>query len=298
MKRIFISLLALALVLIMGLSAAAPALAAENAPVAENLEITTYRGVSVGGLLSAYDADGGELSFEISTNPVKGEIELGSNGEFIYTPREGKRGRDYFGYKAKDSEGNVSQEATVIIKILKQKKDVSYADMQGSAYEYSAVALSECGIFTGEQIGGVYCFNPDREVSRGEFLSMCMLASGENVLSGVISTGFADDSEIPVWQKGYISTALICGVAAGETGEDGKVFSADSAISHAEAAKMLDAAMNLTPVSYIPIDEAIETELAQACINLSAHGIYNSADSRALTRAEAAKMLADSLSLG
>lgn len=39
---------------------------------------------------------------------------------FVYTPSEGKRGRDYFGYKAVDASGNLSQEATVILHIKKR----------------------------------------------------------------------------------------------------------------------------------------------------------------------------------
>ena len=88
-----------------------------SAPAAENLELRTYRNVSVGGRLKAFDPDGDVVSYSITTDPVK----LEENGCFVYTPRENKRGRDYFGYKAVDSEGNLSQEATVIIRIEKQK---------------------------------------------------------------------------------------------------------------------------------------------------------------------------------
>ena len=92
-----------------------------SAPAAENLELRTYRNVSVGGRLKAFDPDGDVVSYSITTDPVKGSIELEENGCFVYTPGENKRGRDYFGYKAMDSEGNLSQEATVIIRIEKQK---------------------------------------------------------------------------------------------------------------------------------------------------------------------------------
>ena len=39
------------------------AFAADGAPVAENLELSTYRGVSVGGRLAATDPEGGALRF-------------------------------------------------------------------------------------------------------------------------------------------------------------------------------------------------------------------------------------------
>ncbi len=114
---------ACALLLLCALSAFAPQAGAEGgAPVAENLELRTYRNVSVGGKLAAIDEEDDVVSYTITTEPVKGSIELEENGCFVYTPKENKRGRDYFGYKAVDSEGNLSQEATVIIRIEKQKK--------------------------------------------------------------------------------------------------------------------------------------------------------------------------------
>ena len=118
----------------------------------------------------------GIILHKISPNG-KGGIKNEKTKDFTYS--RGAASADYFGYKAVDAEGNVSQEATVIIRIEKQKKDVCYEDMNGRAEEYAAVALSENNIFTAEMIGGEYCFGPDKTVSRGEFLSMCMLTAGE-----------------------------------------------------------------------------------------------------------------------
>ena len=70
-----------------------PALAQGSAPVAENLEITTYRGVSVDGELAAVDPDGDVLTFLITTPPTKGTVEVDETGKFVYTPagQTGKR---------------------------------------------------------------------------------------------------------------------------------------------------------------------------------------------------------------
>ena len=88
---------------------------AGTAPVAENLELTTFRNTSIGGTLSANAPDGSPLTFRITTEPVKGTVTLTDSGTFVYTPADGKRGRDYFGFRAADSSGNESQEATVLI---------------------------------------------------------------------------------------------------------------------------------------------------------------------------------------
>ena len=53
------------IVSVSGRTAAAPASGNNNAPVAENQQIETYRGVSVGGQLTAHDPDGDTLTFEI-----------------------------------------------------------------------------------------------------------------------------------------------------------------------------------------------------------------------------------------
>lgn len=300
MKRVLISIMSMTLAIFMFAGLSEHVYAEGTAPVAENLELKTYRNVSVGGNLSAYDPDGDTVSFEITTEPVKGSIALEEDGSFVYTPRENKRGRDYFGYKAVDSQGNYSQEATVIIKIEKQKKDVFYADMQGSPQEYAAVALSENGLFTGEQIGESYCFYPDKTVSRGEFLSMCMILSDEPVFTGVMSTGYTDDGDIPGWMKGYVVTAAMCGIESGYKSEAGSYFDSSAPISKAEASQMLDKALNITPVSYISLNSELDTELAQACANLSACGLIKNSSlitDEVLSRSEAAQMLCSALEL-
>ncbi|MFR3290871.1 MAG: Ig-like domain-containing protein [Lachnospiraceae bacterium] len=101
--------LLLAAVALTALVPVLPARAEGNAPVAQNLELTTYRNVSVGGRLTAVDPDGDTLTFQITTEPTKGEIELTDDGRFVYTPDTNRRGRDYFGFKAVDAEGNSSQ---------------------------------------------------------------------------------------------------------------------------------------------------------------------------------------------
>ena len=91
----------------------------QSVPTAENAEIVTKINTGVTGRLSASDDDGGELFFYVTTEPVKGRLTLESGGEYRYCPDSGRRGRDYFGYRVKDADGNVSQEATVIIRLEK-----------------------------------------------------------------------------------------------------------------------------------------------------------------------------------
>jgi len=270
-----------------------PALGAGEAPVAENLDLRTFCNVSVGGELSAFDPDGEVRSYTITTSPVKGDIVLQSDGSFIYTPRENRRGRDYFGYKATDTQGNSSQEATVIIRIDKQKKAVRYADMRGRTDEYAALAISELDLFTGAQIGGVYCFEPEHSVSRGEFLSMCMRLAEKPVYAAVFRTGYADDAQIPLWLKAYASSASELGLYSGQETDVGTVFAAAEPISAAQAAELLNRALGLSDVRDVPASDVLDDQLAQACANLRACGILSGSEptEAPLNRTQAAEML-------
>lgn len=87
-------------------------------PAAESGEIYTLVNTPVFGTLHA-DGDGKEITFYVTTEPVKGELNLDGDGYYSYIPKTDRKGRDYFGYRVKDADGNVSQEATVIIRIDK-----------------------------------------------------------------------------------------------------------------------------------------------------------------------------------
>ena len=293
------NVIALSLMLVLTLSVInVGAIGTGAAPIAENLEIMTYRNVSVGGQLKATDPDGDTLTFEITTPPVKGEIALRDNGSFVYTPKEGKRGRDYFGYKAFDEAGNISSEATVIIKIEKQKTKIAYSDMEGNGAHCAAIALAENNIFIGESIGGQYVFNPDAPVTRGDFLTMCMKLTDSDLLSGVLTTGFADDSSIPAYLKPYVSTALLTGVISGYSdGVNTAVFNGENYISYPEAAVMLNKALGLTDVSAEIYGDTIPVWAAQACANLSACRISDYSDVPQLTRADCANLLYNAMKL-
>lgn len=272
------------------------ALARNTAPIAENFEFTTYKNVSLGSSLAALDADGDTLTYKVCTEPSKGTVTILENGSFVYTPNEGKTGRDYFGYKAVDAEGNESQEATVIIKIEKQKTEVTYSDMEGSADYYAAIALAENGIYVGEQLGDTWVFSPEEIVTRVEFLTMAMIACDVDTLSGVITTGFIDDADIPIWQKCYVATALMDGTVSGYVTETGAEFNPNVGISYLEASVILDNIMELTEVSY-GYSEDIPTWASSACMNTTACGIGDniSYDTECLTRSEVANMLVSAI---
>ncbi len=293
------SLIALTLILVLSLSVAGIGAAeAGEAPIAENLEISTYRNVSVGGWLKATAPKGGTLKFEITTPPSKGELLLSDDGSFVYTPAENKKGRDYFGFKAVDEAGFRSSEGTVIIRIEKQKTSIAYSDMEGKGAHFAAVSLAERDIFVGERVGGLYLFSPDTPVTRSEFLTICMKLAEADILSGVLTTGFADDGEIPNYLKPYVSTALLSGMISGyANGHSAAVFNGENLISYPEAAVMLNKALSLTDVSTATYINTAPVWAEQSVSNLSACRIADYMDETQLTRADCAVLISRAMKL-
>jgi len=276
-----------------------------SAPIAENLKYKTYRGVAVTGKFKAVDPDGDTLTYQITSMPKKGTVEAISADEFVYTPAEGKKGEDKFTYVAVDAQGGLSEEATVEIDIKKQKTKVTYSDMNGSDAHFAALALAENGIFVGQQLGSEYFFCPDETMTRGEFLAMCLAVAGVDTLSGISKTGFADDSDIPMWVKPYVSAGLMNGVIGGYKTENGQiVFNPNAEITFTEAAVLIDRALGLTDVSAVsamfPDEESSVPAWAQsAAANLTACNILpdglDAYVNTTVTRADAAKILMSSM---
>ncbi len=177
-------------------------------------EWETFQNTSVGGTLPESGQE--TLYYTVTAEPVKGSVAVSEDGSFLYTPRAGKLGRDSFWYRTVDGEGNLSEESAVYLRILPQNGGVSYEDMRGNPAAYAAAKLSEKGLFTGEQLLGRYCFCPEKPVTRGEFLSICMELSGLPVFDAVQHTGWGDDCVIPAWQKSYVLSARVQGLVTEE----------------------------------------------------------------------------------
>lgn len=282
--------------------------AQNNAPVAEDLSLSTYKNIAANGTFSAVDPEGDKITFQLTDKPARGEVTYEENSaSFVYTPYENKTGKDSFTYVAVDAVGNVSEPATVKVVIQKPATKVTYSDMEGQGAHAAAIRLAEANIFVGECMGGTYFFRPDEAVTRSEFLAAAMNAAGVTDLSTVGQTGFADDAQIPVWAKGYAATALKSGVIEGMKDENGRVVFAPSAdMTVAEAAVLLNRVLEISDVNTSAAGEgtgAAPVWAAQSVVNLETCGILT-ADSagalrldRAVTRADMARMLSAAMDL-
>lgn len=273
-----------------------PAWVGNSAPVAEELTLSTYKNVEVGGTFAGVDPEGDLLTFRLVSKPARGTVTQAQDGSaaFVYTPYENKSGKDVFTYVAVDSVGNTSAPATVTIKIEKQKSKVTYSDMSGVEGHKEALSLAEHGLLIGEQLNGQYFFRPQETMSRAQFTALSMQVAGVEALEGVTTTGFADDEAMAVWAKPYVSAALRAGVVNGSYDSEGRVvFLPDAPITTAEAAVILNKAIKVTDVAVDVETMTYPAWCAQAVANLSGcNAIPASATlSEPLTRAQAAIML-------
>ena len=217
----------------------------DKAPVAEDLAAETYKNLSTTGRLKVSDPEGQSMTYTITRQPKRGNVTISEDGGFTYTPKKNKVGVDSFTFTATDPAGKVSREATVTITILKPSDAVQYTDTIGQECRFAAEWMRHTGIFAGENLAGNPCFSPDRAVTRGEFTSMLVKALDLKPEDPALLTGYQDD--IPTWLQPYLAAAIRSGLTAGLP--DQEVFGADEAITGAEAAVMLQNALDLT-VSY------------------------------------------------
>lgn len=272
---------------------------ANDAPVAENLSLNTYKNVEIQSAFAGVDPEGDLLTFQLISKPARGAVTQESEGSanFTYTPYENKTGKDAFTYVAVDAVGNTSAPATVSIKIEKQKTAVAYSDMTGVEGHLEAVRLAEAGLLIGEQMGSQYFFHPEQPLSRAQFTALAMAAADISALPEATLTGFADDEAMAVWAKPYVSSALRSGIVQGSYDEAGQViFQADAPITAAEAAVLLDRAIQVTDVADV-FASTVPAWCSQAVSNLNSCGaIPASAELNSpLTRAQAAVMLSRAL---
>lgn len=255
----------------------------DKAPVALDSTLETYKNLPNEGKLSVSDPEGQALQYTVTRQPKRGTVTLRADGTFLYTPKKNKVGTDSFTYTAVDPAGKVSREATVTVQILKPADGQRYADTG----KFTAEWLRNTGIFAGEKLGDDLCFQPEKAVSRGEFMTMLVKVLELPVDGNATYTGFTD--EAPDWLKPYLAAALRAGIT--ENWPDGEVFAQQEAVTGMEAALLVQNGLDLTVSAMTGKDEDsdLPTWAAAAMQAMAENGIVLETDT--LTRAEAADLL-------
>lgn len=214
----------------------------DKAPIAQDSAMETYKNLPNTDKLKVSDPEGQSLTYSILRQPKRGTVSLSADGSYTYIPKKNKVGTDSFTYTATDPAGKVSREATVTIQILKPSEAAQYTDTIGSDCRFAAEWLKNTGLFTGEEIDGNPCFQPQKAVSRGEFLTMLIKTLEIPTDKDATYTGFTDDA--PVWLKPYLAAALRSGIT--ENWPHQETFGACEPITGAEAALLMQNAMDLS----------------------------------------------------
>ena len=229
-------------------------------PVAEDSTLETYKNLPNTGNLKVSDPENQPLTFTVTRQPRRGTVTIAGDGSFTYMPKKNKVGIDSFVYTAADPAGKVSREATVTVTILKPSDATQYTDTAGKDCLFAAEWMKQTGIFTGETVGDTPCFSPERQVTRGEFVTMLVKALDIPVEEDVTQTGYTD--EIPLWLQPYLAAAVRSGLTEGL--ENPQVFDADSPMTAAEADVLLRNALNREESCIAP-EELPLTRAQAAC---------------------------------
>ena len=270
-----------------------------------SLNLQTYRGIKATGVLSAYDPEGDELTYEITKYPENGYITLTDKnlGTYVYTPSDSYTGKDSFEYVARDKYGNYSASAKVSLDVSSPSTSAVYSDLEDSDIYNYAITMTEIGAMNGVLVGDNYYFEPDREVTRADFLVTTMKALGIKNIPDVEKTEFYDDDDISPEKKGYVALAYSMGYISGIK-QDGEVyFKPDENIKLSEAAVIISNIIGYADAKVTPVfadEDEIPDWSSKAVYSIHALGILEASDgvcgvSDNITRGDMAKLLAKSV---
>ena len=256
-----------------------------QAPITEDFAAETYKNLPLEGKLKVKEPESETMTFAVVRNPKRGQVEIKEDGSFTYTPKKNKVGIDSFVYTATDAAGKVSREATVTITIVKPTDSAQYTDTVGLSCRFAAEWMKNTGIFVGETLDGNPCFQPEKEVTRGEFLTMLVRTLDLPLEKEQTLGTWQEDT--PGWLRPYLASAVRSGLMAGLP--EGERFDHEATITGAEAAVMIQNALALTADT-----EAAALELAPdwaypAMAALNAWGIP--LEDAPLTRSQTANAL-------
>lgn len=266
-----------------------------------SVELTTQREIGVYSKMSATDQEGDKLEYIVIGFPKYGTIEVlnKESGEYLYTPPYSFIGNDSFTYVCRDEWGNFSTPVTVNISIDERMSEVVYTDMQNRKEYLSAVAMSAMGIMSGELVGDGMYFNPDKEVTKAEFVAMAMKAVGMKCNTSLVSSFFDDNGEIPSALLSYVATAQRKGIIQGSFSGGRLLFNPNEAITKYEAGVIMANLLSRDYEGEIPVFNdatAIPAWAKSAIYTMHSLGIFESDEGNinpkdTVSRAECAEYL-------
>ncbi|MBR2930822.1 MAG: S-layer homology domain-containing protein [Clostridia bacterium] len=257
--------------------------------------ISTQESIGIWGRLEASDPEGDGLEYMIVAYPKSGTVRLtDAEGGYSYTPCGGFTGYDSFTWVARDEYGNYTAPVEVMLKVTERMSEIVYRDMIDRKEYNAAVAMSAMGVMSGRLVGDDFYFEPEKTVTRAEFLAMALKASGIRPIG--TQTFFDDNSEIPASLRGYVNAAARRGIVDGEHDGTRLTLSPMDNISVWEAASIMcgivgkgsGEAAEYSTLSDIPVSARGDVE---AMMTLGVLDEDSGDMTRSVTRADAAEFL-------
>ena len=157
--------------------------------------------------------------------------------------------------------------------------------------------MTAMGIMDGRVLGDGNYFEPDKALSRAEFLSVAMKASGIKADSTLSASFFDDDGEISPALRGYVATAQRLGIIVGDFKDGQLLFSPNEEITKYEAAKIMCALLGAEGEGEESVfaEESVPVWARSAVGAMRSLGIFDADSpedlSESVTRADAARYL-------
>ena len=172
---------------------------------------------------------------------------------------------------------------------IENEKQLYFADMQENMLHLYAHRMCKDEVMVYRYEDGNYLFEPDKPVSKIEFLVMLMNISGEDTdIVAVADSVIADDNGLSSGIKGYLSAASEKGLIKLDNG----YFSPKDTITVADAAYMITATLDLPTAKNEEIDSAANESALSAMVAAVNAGFFSKTEpSHVLTKAETAKLL-------
>ena len=241
---------------------------------------------------------GEKVFYAITNQPAHGVVTQSGEHlpDFVYTPNKDYTGTDKIAFRL-ESGDRYSNAATVTITVKQDSSTVipfNYIDMKEHWANYSASHLAARGLIIGEEIGNRFYFNPEKTMTRGEFMLFLL-----SITVDVKPSIFADKDSIPSWLLEAAKVAYSKKIIKGSD-EGGKIYlNLNKPISRVEAVTMISNVLGTNTstkeITYKDVGSipswalnAVKTLTAYKIVQGDSENMFN--PHKTLTRAEAAEL--------
>ncbi|BFT73790.1 S-layer homology domain-containing protein [Paenibacillus sp. P36] len=115
-----------------------------------------------------------------------------------------------------------------------------FVDISKERWSASGIyALQSLGIIDGLIEGKDMVYQPERSISRAEFIKLLASARKLSIQTGNLESEFKDWHQVPEWAKPYMYTSIIENILGGRQTEQGLVLDSNTPVTRAEAVTIL-----------------------------------------------------------